>query len=70
MGEYRVEIGRVRCGLAFNCYSLTHSHRQHSSLRYMSNSSKLQKYKKEKETENSDNYRQTIDLKKQGATKR
>ena len=36
----------------------------------MSNSSKLQKYKKEKETENSDNYRQTIDLKKQGATKR
>ena len=30
MGEYRIEIGKVRCGLGFYCYtrSLTHSERQ------------------------------------------
>ena len=39
IGECRIEIGRVRCGLGFHCY--THSEGQHSNLRRRD--SKLQK---------------------------
>ena len=33
IGEYRIEIGRVRCGLGFYCYSLAHAEARHSSVR-------------------------------------
>ena len=46
IGEYRVKIGRVRCGLGFYCYthSLTHSLTQKDSIvAYAFLGSKLQK---------------------------
>ena len=46
IGEYRIEICRVRCGLGFYCYthSLTYSEGQHSRLHLRG--SKLQKGQK------------------------